>query len=491
MPKLDTRMPRTQHTIGTRIIARGILVLQTPTHLGNGDSEGPTDLALQRDSVSQRALLIGSSIAGALRNYLLIRERGFCISEPIQEEIELKGLAELLFGGLKGSDEGSQSPLIICDSLSTEETPYVELRDGVRIDSRTRTPAHQAKYDVEVLAAGTCFPLQLELNIPISASSDTVARLRQALALVLDGLAQGEIGIGMKKRRGLGRCHIEAWQVWSYDLTKPQQLLRWLTFDPDDVAYQQEAQSLDAVLGPRYGADARNLVRLEATFSICDSLLIRAGQDEGAFGPDVRHLHARQADGKEQPIISGTSLAGVLRHRAERIINTLGGDGGAFVQQLFGDAKGAGQASRIIVHESMIDQKKARTDLVQNRVAIDRFTGGALDGALFNEQPLFAKPETRATLRIELQNPKPGEIGLLLLLLKDLWTGDLPIGGESSIGRGRLQGEQATLTQQGETLAVFKRKGTHGVTLEQGDGQALNTHVALLKPALLKEGDHA
>jgi len=32
-------------------------------------------------------------------------------------------------------------------------------------------------------------------------------------------------------------------------------------------------------------------------------------------------------------------------------------------------------------------------------------------------------------------------------LLKDLWTSDLPVGGESSIGRGRLQGKNATLTQ--------------------------------------------
>ena len=38
------------------------------------------------------------------------------------------------------------------------------------------------------------------------------------------------------------------------------------------------------------------------------------------------------------------------------------------------------------------------------------------------------------------------EIGLLLLVLKDLWTGDLPIGGESSVGRGRLRGKEATLS---------------------------------------------
>ena len=32
-----------------------------------------------------------------------------------------------------------------------------------------------------------------------------------------------------------------------------------------------------------------------------------------------------------------------------------------------------------------------------------------------------------------------------MLLLKDLWTSDLPVGGESSIGRGRLKGINADL----------------------------------------------
>ena len=46
-------------------------------------------------------------------------------------------------------------------------------------------------------------------------------------------------------------------------------------------------------------------------------------------------------------------------------------------------------------------------------------------------------------MQLSLRQPKPHEVGLLLLLLKDLWTGDLPIGGESGVGRGRLAGLRA------------------------------------------------
>ncbi|MEG3858216.1 RAMP superfamily CRISPR-associated protein, partial [Microcoleus sp. herbarium12] len=169
------------------------------------------------------------------------------------------------------------------------------------------------------------------------------------------------------------------------------------------------------------------------------SLLIRSGQDSTGRAPDVVHLKSHRND-ELKPVLSGTSLAGVLRHRAERIVNTLGGSS-TLVNELFGFVQEKeAKSSRLVVHEKVIENA---TELVQTRIAIDRFTGGAYHGALFDEQPIFGGS---VCIELELRNPKDNEIGLLLLLLKDLWTQDLPVGGESSIGRGRLQGESATLT---------------------------------------------
>jgi CRISPR/Cas system CMR subunit Cmr4 (Cas7 group RAMP superfamily) len=53
-----------------RIVIKGVLELLTPTHLGNGAGDDPTDMSLLRDTVENtRALLTGTSLAGALRNY--------------------------------------------------------------------------------------------------------------------------------------------------------------------------------------------------------------------------------------------------------------------------------------------------------------------------------------------------------------------------------------------------------------------------------------
>ncbi len=77
-------------------------------------------------------------------------------------------------------------------------------------------------------------------------------------------------------------------------------------------------------------------------------------------------------------------------------------------------------------------------------------------------------------IHLELRRPQrssqadfDAKAGLLLLALKDLWTGDLPLGGESSVGRGRLQGLDAALSYAGQRHWAL-RQGAAGLEL-QGD----------------------
>ncbi|MBO0348511.1 TIGR03984 family CRISPR-associated protein [Phormidium pseudopriestleyi FRX01] len=430
------RLKRHHRQIIKRLIVRGILVLDTPTCLGNGnsDSKNPTDLMLLRDSISDRALLTGASIAGALRNYLHEYEKGYGKDE------EENSLATALFGGIRSQEDGDQSPLIVDDALSISVEPTIELRDGVRIDSKTGTAADKAKYDLELLAAGTQFPLCFELVID---KTDDEAKLIKALGLALQGLEKGEIGLGMKKRRGFGRCHVKAWESWLFDLRISEERLAWLMFDYQstiDATHASISEALDVKLEDE---DKRDRFVLKATFKLASPLLIRSSPGSSEYAPDVVHLRSHR-QGKPVPVLSGTSLAGVLWHRTERIIETLG-KSRTMLAQLFGvvdEKTKEAQASRLIVHESVIENT---AELVQNRIAIDRFTGGAYHGALFDEQILCGSNETRINLELELRQPSQAEVGLLLLLLKDLWTSDLPVGGEKSIGRGKLQGIKAEM----------------------------------------------
>lgn len=441
-----------------RVWVEGLLELQTPARFGGGEDDDLLDMPLLLDAVEQRALLTGASVAGALRNYLRTREVG---------DGRRKGrnsLCTILFGREPGESEGAHSLLMTHDALSeTPSRPDIELRDGVAIDPRTRTAEDGKKFDIELLAAGARFMLRFELLL--SDGPVEQQRLLRALAIALQGLERGEIGMGARKRRGFGQCRIAGhWTVVHYNARERRaDLIAWLQRDHSaaktgsDIAALLGVQTQDAAL------DERRRFTLRATFALDSSLLIRSGSSD-VNAPDAVHLHSRRGE-KDVPVLSGTSLAGVLRARALRIANTLGArQAWEDVEAIFGiRAKDNAdrrplKASRLIVHETEI-RKPVEPELVQSRVKIDRFTGGAYPTGLFSEQPTFGAEDTEVSIHAELLGAKAHEVGLLLFLLKDLWTGDLPLGGESSVGRGRLRGKSATLTYDGKTWSLTDDNG--------------------------------
>lgn len=447
-----------------RIFIQGLLHLDTPTHFGGDETEGSTDMPLLYDArEGNQPLLTGASIAGALRNYLREYEKGYQWRENAREENDQKSWAEALFGHLDDQPDPQNAQrrkrasvhswLMIDDVLGEfpMEGDATELRDGVAIDPKTRTAERGKKFDLELLTEGTVFPLSFELWV-----SKENPRLMESLAIALYGLESGQIGLGKRKRRGFGQCHVIGWQVWRYKMNDVEQVLGWLSHKPVETpTYQPNILTLLDVAPS--SAHQGNVLHMKATFALDGSLFVRSYGSEQSL-PDAVHLRSWRG-GTEKPVLPGTSLTGALRGRAHKIANTIGDVKQAkdLIYRMFGPDMDdtnteAPQASRVLVAETVIEHGIA--DRVQNRVSIDRFTGGARDTALFNEQPVWGTPETNITIDLRLLNPQPCEVGLLLLLLKDLWTGDLPLGGESSVGRGRLKGREATLTMGEKTWKI-------------------------------------
>jgi CRISPR/Cas system CSM-associated protein Csm3 (group 7 of RAMP superfamily) len=381
------------------------------------------------------------------------------------------------------------------DALSLGEgLPRIEQRDGVALDPATRTAEDKKKYDYQLLAAGTEFELHFELLLEDedaqrnpNAQRAQVANSKrlQALTLALQGLEDGEIRLGARKRRGFGCCTAKDWSVAHYQLHQRQDLLAWLAADhkdwlagdtPEPVTGEKIAPLLAPIapsLDTQLANDEREWFEIKAEFELNGSLMVRSGfedfdewaeqiiKDEEGNETKTEKLLKRRPDSvhlqtwngaAHQPVLSGTSIAGALRQRALRIANTLKPDDAAkdFIDGLFGPRVIKGgedlRASRLRVDETFIENSRS---LIQTRIKIDRFTGGTIESALLEEEPLFGgtvKICARLMLTGDARNE--AEIGLLLLLLKDLWLGDLPLGGESAIGRGRLRGQTATLRWQ-------------------------------------------
>lgn len=439
--------------IEERIVIQGVLVLDTPAHFGNGDSSALTDMPILRDPVDHSPVLTGSSIAGALRARL-----------AQQSDI----LAGRLFGKLNNT-RADESAIVVYDARGA--SVQTELRDQVRIDPATRTVDGNGKFDMEVIPAGACFQLRFDVLLMadekdlLPALGFALAGLQSKTITLPDGKTSvvegGSIGLGKRKSRGFGRCHVQGWQVRRLNMRRSDDLVAWIR---DDVTGATPVADICDAFGKSQLSEEKTFT-IWAEFALQGSLLIRS---EGALGgeansPDLVPLKS-QRGGKAVPVISGTSLAGVLRGRALRIAKTFNTQmAEAFVESMFGSAKTSererggeedtSHISRLRVSESVIDQP---LEMVHTRVKIDRFTGGAYPSGLFSEQPVFAGADgkTRTRLTLTLSEPTEARIGLLLLLLKDLWTGDLPIGGESSVGRGRLKGVQATLSMRSEGWTI-------------------------------------
>jgi len=526
---------RKSRQIIERIIIEGTLILETPASFSNGDTDTVIDIPLLTDPLEGRALLTGASLAGALRNYLREHTLGYEQREFtdkfdrrltfIDAEGERKPqplpIVARLFGSLE--DDGEQSPLIIDDALGTDDQPSTELRDGVRIDGETRTAfidekEKGAKFDLELLEAGTRFDLRFELLICEYGTAPSRDELIVALVTALQGLEEGKIFMGARKRRGYGQVKVNGWRVKSYNLRASYGLLDWVKRGGEkllDYGAEQLVErgvksetKIEAALGASASTGILSFFRLQAEFLLDGSMLIRTG-GISASDPDMVHLHSARIsdDGARhlKPALSGTSVAGALRARALKICHTLDQKDlakktindmwGEDMEELKrrrekGDRNALPFASRVIVRETIIEN--AQTELVQNRVSIDRFTGGARDTALFNQQPAFGKSDTSVNIDLKLMNPQSHEIGLLLLLLKDLWMGDLPLGGESSVGRGRLQGRNATLAlTTGDSIRTWtlssRRERPYEVEVVGDNRDDLETYVTALNDHLKRE----
>lgn len=423
-------------SILARWVVTGEMRLETAAHFG-GEGDTAVDMAVLHDSKDGLPLLPGTSLAGALRSHLADVLGGYRSSE--HKEVAA------LFGGGRSDDAGSQSPLIVFDSLGQlPEDLTIEIRDGVAIDPATGTAEAHKKFDFEVLPAGTVFPLRVELIVN---ELSREASLLGLLTAALEGLTEGHIALGMRRSRGLGAVKVQNWKVYRHDLSSSRGWLDWLTSDhekPIGRGVSSHASAAEAIcaaypsLKMEQLVDRRRCLLVDLEMEVCGDLLVRSpATDPGA--PDVVHLCSAA-----KPVLPGTGLTGALRAQALRIARLVReghGDGDLWVDRLFGPRleredqnSRQAMASKLRISESFVKNGGARR---QTRIAIDRFTGGVIQGALFDEQ---VQVGGQFKARLELRDPTDAETGLILLLVKDLLSGHIPVGGATSVGRGVLRG---------------------------------------------------
>jgi CRISPR/Cas system CSM-associated protein Csm3 (group 7 of RAMP superfamily) len=436
----------------TRVFATGAWISRSAMHCGGlpENALSGLDMVLIRDAKRQpfipAASLIGAARAFAGRYMMKATDYEQSDTGDRKPYKEPPNLLCLFGSRAKYASLLSASDAVLQDNVRTA------IRDGVRIDPKNglayADASGGAKYDCEVLPAGARFSLAFELRLPDPLPPEAnAAELLSVFGLVLKGFQSGEIRLGARTNRGYGAGKVESWSIRR--ISSPSHYVDWLKRDPN----AGEELSIEQLASPE--EDQRKLLEIEGAFLVRTSVLVRSGGSKAGDPDSVQLSEGGSA------ILPGTSLAGVLRHRCERIANTVcHRRADDLVTGMFGELKKEGdrnalKASRVRVEEMALQDGEFH---VHTRVAIDRFTQGALETALFEEAPFWPLDSSGGHirgLRIVLHPPRHDEgqkgadfeteAALLLMAFKDLWLGDLTVGGGAAVGRGTLRGVRAAI----------------------------------------------
>lgn len=414
--------------------------LKSPLATGSGIN-WYTDHDIIKDS-SGKPFIPASAIAGVTREYLkkrmdeeVLRKYYGDIDKNTSETADL----EKEPGKKQGQQEQKQteSRIIFYDAVLQEGSPlFLTIRDSVALDEY-KTSRKGAKFDMEVLEAGAKFVTYLEQDFYDTGDEDFIQKIAGVFLT-------GNVSFGGKTMRGYGEItDVKAYEKEFSFLCDPGQegqpelqLDDWLDFDLYGCG---EWDEIKAEAGKR---------RKEITFALRQrggisirkyTTTVREHPDDVV--PDYEQLTAHGTD-EVEPVIPGTSWAGVFRHRMSELgVRTEGKDSiFGYVQKKETGSDKAGNKgpkdkarSKIRFSESRIHGAKEK---ILSRNAIDRFTGGTTEGALFTEKTYYGG---KTELIIGWQpEEKMGdtEQKALAAAITDLHFGYLAVGGETSIGRG-------------------------------------------------------
>lgn len=422
-----------------KVLITGTVRNITPLIMGKGEGE-IIDKEIVR-GYGGAPYIPATAFIGVLKSY---------ISPNLDNEKE-----RYFWGGKKDSD--LQSHFIVDDlrPSNSETLPKTVIRDGIRISSATGIVEDKKKFTYEVLEPGNRFTMRCEVTLR---SSLTFNDFKDAITYIMSALKGENVSFGAMTMRGFGRMVLEDdWKVYHFDFPKGDGPC-WLEYMATGTLPLNKT-SVQLTLHP--AAQATDALQIEALFNLKSSLIVGSYPSDPHM-PDKVHI----TSGK-QHVLPGTSIRGAVRSRAERIINTLGGNSEELLKKVFGwvdDTLGQPQKkaikSRVIVEETVLRDVEAE---IQSRIKIDRFTGGTADTALFDSMPVWRRQGgSQVVIKISMPLYSVEDrwiAGLLLQVLKDLWKGDLPIGGEKSVGRGVLQGVKARVTLGSVGVWIVEAQG--------------------------------
>lgn len=440
-----------------RHIARLTVEAETPLAVGTGKgSDILTDAPVAKD-VNGLPYIPATSIAGVLRHAM-----GYADNKTDGNPF---GYTD----GADNDDSGHGSDIIFTDAVMVgkegkaldgiqdiewEDEFYrafqdLPIRQHVRIDDKG-TAEDKGKFDNEVVYKGTRFVFEIELVSDNDNDNDN------HIENAIKHLRYCTLRIGGGTRKGYGKLNVVKCQQASLNLAKPEDLEKYLK-KSSSLAEEwagftkiSEIESLDDSKWTHYQLKLKPL----------DFFMFGSGMgDSDADNVYVSELVVSQGesvDSNKRVLIPGSSVKGAIAHRTAYHYNKIKGNfagkqnpkeitgsNNEAVAAIFGEKKSDNTFTRgrLLIDDVIKGQAEPKSKpFFHNK--IDQFTGGTMDGALFQEKVIYDK-DTEYTFDIYVENSALADDDIkkaFVQSLRDICTGLLPLGGITNRGNGIFTG---------------------------------------------------
>ena len=454
-----------KNTYKYRLLSRITLEALSPLVIGSGNKNIKTNSVVAKD-VNELPYIPATTLAGLIRHSLPEEQRKWMGYQTKEESYS----SQLILSEAKILSEDGK-PI---DGLSNKEDAVKQLcyqlpiRQHVRINHQG-VAEKNGKFDEEIVPKGMRFCFEMEL---MSEEDDN-----EIMDKILTTIQSNGFRVGSGSRSGFGQISVISILHKRLDLSVSKDLEHYLS----------KSSSLDETWTgyesyPSKVSKKTDYIHYELRLQPIDFMFFGSGfGDENSDMTFVQEPVIQWDENEKASIVEkervvlipGSSVKGALAHRTAYHFNRLTrhfaddksvqnlqnfvGKENIAINQLFGsegDNKGKNKKrgnilfSDVIMAESEDLEKK-----VLNHVKIDRFTGGAVTGALFSEEVLYA-PELSFTLELMLydttiKEEKENTLKAFETALTDLCKGYLPLGGGVNRGNGTFKG---ILKKNGEII---------------------------------------
>ena len=456
-----------------RYIAQIIVEADKPLNVSSGESDALTDSLVMTDA-NGLPMIPGTSLCGVLRH---------AFAEFNKEDDKNKGLEDKteskIFGYQKEKkNDGGGSRLIVSNAHFVgkngkviEGLQNIDWNDKDFYSKFQELPTRQhckinekgttikgGKFDEQVIYKGTRFKFELELI----GNPDDKENWEELLKL----FNCETFRIGGGTRKGFGKLKIVNCKTKTFDVKNDE-------YSNKSSSLNADFQGEEKITENSTNNDKYIKYELKLIPDDFYSFGSGFGDDDVDMTPIYEEViewnNGKPSFSEKKILIPATSVKGAISHRVAFHFNKLVGnfaediddfskvtdENNDAVRCLFGCGKGSeaddkGKRGKVVFSDVFIENKNEIKIL--NHVAIDRFTGGAIDSALFDEKVIAQKDEIKFELLVNKDALKTEKVKLALEnTLKDICSGMLPLGGSVMRGHGCFSGE---ITKNGEKLCI-------------------------------------